>query len=751
MKALRLGFVLAMASASAGCLRPPTPSQSTTSEAGGLASGPSTPYVWRNVEILGGGLVSGITFSERVEGLVYARTDVGGAYRRDPGSETWKPLLAWLGRDKAHYLSVESLALDPTDPDRVYLAVGMYAKSWAETGAMLRSTDRGRTWTTTDLPIKMGGNEWGRMCGERLAVDPNLPSRVFFGSRQDGLLVSEDHGATWDKRAGLPKGTGDNPIGVSAVLFDAASGKPGQPTPVIYAAVDQSEGSIMRSLDSGRSWSPLSEQPQGMLACHIELDEKGKLWATYGNGPGPNDVTDGAVYSFDLESKAAKDVSPLEPSSGDTFGYSGLALDRSRPGRAIVATIDRWTHKDEIFLTTDGGITWTPIIKTAKWDLNGAEWITLHEETVKPTWIGDVDIDPFDPNHATFVAGIFTTTNLDLAETGQPVEFQYTTQGIEESVVNVLVSPPEGAPLLSGVKDFCGLRHEDLDQSPSRGAYNPPCQETTGLDFAELQPSLVVRTGTVWGFSDQPEPHGAISKDGGLNWTGFSSEPPGAKSGGMVAMTADGSSLVWVFKHHRAVVSKDHGKTWKPVEGLRPSADVPDWSAYDLQPAADRVDPQRVVIYDALNGQLYSSRDGGASFRVGAKGLPSLQVYSLMVADIEAVPGRSGHLWISTGSQLFRSVDGGDTVTSLQSVSESYGVGIGRAAPGSKYPTIFVSGLVNGSRGVFRSTDEGVSWTRVSDHEHQYGLVNVVEGDPRVFGRVYLGPPGRGIVVGEPE
>ena len=46
------------------------------------------------------------------------------------------------------------------------------------------------------------------------------------------------------------------------------------------------------------------------------------------------------------------------------------------------------------------------------------------------------------------------------------------------------------------------------------------------------------------------------------------------------------------------------------VNGLRESADVPDWSASDLQPAADRVDPKRVVIYDALERVLYFSNDG---------------------------------------------------------------------------------------------------------------------------------------------
>jgi xyloglucan-specific exo-beta-1,4-glucanase len=752
MSTARLWSLAALAVFPAACLTPPTPrsSEASGSTLDGTGS-KSEPYTWRNVVIIGGGYVSGITFSREVEGLVYARTDVGGAYRLDPGSESWQPLLDWVGRDEAHYLGIESLALDPTNPDRLYLAVGLYTKSWAGTGAMLRSKDRGRTWERTEMSIQMGGNEWGRSCGERLAVDPNQPSHVFFGSRQAGLLVSADSGATWEKRPGLPAGTGNDPIGITAIVFDAKSGKPGLATPVIYAAVDQAGGSVMQSQDAGKTWATLKGQPKGMLACHIELDERGLLWATYGNGPGPNDVTDGAVYILDPKNGTTTDVTPLKPSAGDKFGYAGLAVDHTQPGRVLVTTIDRWTHKDEIFFTKDGGRTWRPIARTARWDVNGAHWATLHRDAIVPWWMGDIDLDPFDPKHVKISAGIWSTTNLDKAEASKPVEFRLTNHGIEESVANVLLSPPQGAPLLSGLKDFCGLRHVRLDQSPPDGAYNPPCQETTGLDIAELQPNVVVRTGTVWGHSDQPEPNGLLSTDGGTTWQGFGSVPPGAKTGGMVAITADGSSVVWTFKHDPAMVSRDRGKTWQKVKGLRRSADVPDWSASDLQPAADRVDPKRVVIYDALEGVLYFSNDGGATFQKGAESLPAIPNYALMVADIEAVPGQSGHLWISTGKELYRSTDGGKSADPVVSVEESYGVGIGIAPSGAEYPTVFLSGQVDGTKGVFRSTDEGGRWVRVSDDDHEYGTVNVLEGDPRVFGRVYLGPSGRGIVVGEPR
>jgi xyloglucan-specific exo-beta-1,4-glucanase len=46
--------------------------------------------------------------------------------------------------------------------------------------------------------------------------------------------------------------------------------------------------------------------------------------------------------------------------------------------------------------------------------------------------------------------------------------------------------------------------------------------------------------------------------------------------------------------------------------------------------------------------------------------------------------------------------------------------------------------------------DAGATWQRINDHGHQYGnFGEALTGDPRVFGRVYVGTNGRGIIVGE--
>ena len=65
-------------------------------------------------------------------------------------------------------------------------------------GAIISSVDAGETWTFSELPFKVGGNMPGRGMGERLAVDPNDNTIIYFGARSgNGLWKSVDQGVTF--------------------------------------------------------------------------------------------------------------------------------------------------------------------------------------------------------------------------------------------------------------------------------------------------------------------------------------------------------------------------------------------------------------------------------------------------------------------------------------------------------------------------------------------------------------------------
>jgi photosystem II stability/assembly factor-like uncharacterized protein len=263
-KTLVLGFI------GISCLNPgATSNEPKVPDAPGAtapaASFEAGPYVWKSVAINGGGFVSGVIFSPVEKDLLYARTDIGGAYRFNPKEKSWIPITDHLSRDDANYMGIESMAPDPVDPNRLYMAVGTYTQSWAGAGAIMRSNDRGDSWQVTPMTIKMGGNEYGRSGGERLAVDPHKPNIVLFGSRRDSMWKSSDSGKTWQKLDTFPFKLDQQRLGIPFVVFDAKRGKKGSATPVVYAGLGQKDESLFRTKDGGTTWEAVPGQPTGVM------------------------------------------------------------------------------------------------------------------------------------------------------------------------------------------------------------------------------------------------------------------------------------------------------------------------------------------------------------------------------------------------------------------------------------------------------------------------------------------------------
>jgi photosystem II stability/assembly factor-like uncharacterized protein len=737
-----------------------------------MAGGQASRYGWRNAEIVGGGFVPGIVFNQSEAGLVYARTDIGGAYRWDARPGRWLPLLDWVGWDQWGYTGVISLATDAVDPDRVYLAVGTYTiPSWdPNNGAILRSRDRGRSWQVSPLPFRLGGNMPGRGIGERLAIDPNRNNILYFGVRGgNGLWRSTDHGATWARveTFGNPgnfvpdpndtSGYNSDNLGVLWTVFDKRTGSRRRPTGTIYVGVADKDNMLYRSTDSGATWTRVPGQPTGYLPHKAVFDDtSGYLYLATSDTSGPYDGGRGDVWRLDTATDTWLRVSPVPSTDGgDYFGYSGLTIDRRNPGTLMVATQISWWPDVIFFRTTDAGATWTRAwtfgayperINRYDIDISAAPWLTwnstpaLPEQAPKLGWMTEsVEIDPFDSDHFLYGTGatIYGSGNLTDWDTGGTVHIAVSVKGLEECAVLDLISPPSGAHLLSAVGDVGGFVHTDFDTGGEMYA-NPTISTTTSLDYAELAPSVIVRVGN----NGPGSPHFGISGDGGTSWRPAGTEPSGVSGGGTVALGADGTRIVWAPGGTAISHSTDSGATWTASTGVPAGATV----------ESDRVDP--TLFYAFVAGTFYVSTDGGASFAAagtGASGLPADGN-----ARFKAVPGHRGDVWLAGGKTgltygLWHSTDAGASFTRLSTVDEADAVGFGKAAPRHGYPALFTTARIGGVRGIFRSDTGGHTWVRVNDDRHQYAWTGqAITGDPRVFGRVYLATNGRGVIVGEP-
>ncbi|HEY4760012.1 MAG TPA: xyloglucanase, partial [Thermoguttaceae bacterium] len=197
-------------------------------------------YDWNSVTIKANGFIDGIVYNPAAPDTVYIHTDMGGAYRWDQTDSKWMPMNDWSQWNdwSPQNLGVETLAVDPTDANRVYMAAGTYMSPTA----IMRSTDGGRTWLRTDVSgINSNGNGSARNAGERMNVDPNSPNILYYGTRDDGLWKSTDYGASWARVTAFPSIGDDSGFsantGIVWTLFDKSSSTPGTATQTIYAGV----------------------------------------------------------------------------------------------------------------------------------------------------------------------------------------------------------------------------------------------------------------------------------------------------------------------------------------------------------------------------------------------------------------------------------------------------------------------------------------------------------------------------------
>ncbi|ANY71074.1 xyloglucanase [Paenibacillus sp. BIHB 4019] len=731
---------------------------------------PSEAYTWKNVVTGGGGgFVPGFVFNKKEPGLLYARTDVGGAYRYNAATGSWKALLDHVGWDEWNKTGVDALATDPIDPNRLYIAAGSYTNEWdPHNGYIMRSTDKGDTWQETQLPFKIGGNMPGRSMGERLMVDPNKNNILYFGARSgNGLWKSTDYGVTWSKVTAFPNPGNfvEDPtypyladkMGLAWITFDQSTGSPGTATQTIYVGVADTASSIYRSTNGGTTWSAVAGQPTGYLPHHGELDSNGQLYVTYSNGTGPYNGSKGDVWRLNTATGVWTNISPVPSSSADNyFGYGGLAVDAQHPGTLIVATLNSWYPDANLYRSTDSGATWKPIWKYSSYpnrdfsytqDISAAPWLDWGVSSAPPEvspklgWmIGDIEIDPFNSDRMLYGTGatVYGTTNLTAWDSGGKVALSVMAKGIEETSIKELISPPTGAHLLSAMLDVSGYRHNDLTAAPAKMFISP--SSSTSIDFAELNAGFIARVGNADKAKYPNEKSIALSYDGGTNWYSPNAEPSATTGGGFIAVAADNSSLVWSTSDVGVYYSKTTGNSWTASTGIPAGAKV----------VSDRVNKNK--FYGAAAGKFYVSTDGGATFTMSAAaGLPAAGNMKF-----KALPGVEGDIWLAGGNEssgvygLWHSTNSGASFTKLSNVEEADVVGFGMAAPGQTYPALYISAQIDQVRGFFRSDNGGANWVRINDDQHQYAFTGeTITGDPRIFGRVYIGTNGRGIVYGD--
>ncbi|WP_343691562.1 T9SS type A sorting domain-containing protein [Chitinophaga sp.] len=687
----------------------------------------STSYTWKNVAIGGGGFVSAIIPSRTEQNLVYARTDVGGAYRWNAATSSWVSLLDWVSEDEVGFLGVESLATDPQLPNRVYMLVGISYFNGGKT-AILRSDNYGNTFTVKDVTtqFKAHGNGLGRQAGEKLVVDPHNSNILYCGTRWNGLFRSTDAGATWSRLNSLDVTTTPNENGISFVMLDGSSVSGGATQRIIVGVSRSGSTNLYRSDNGGQSFSAISGATTAFMPHRAALASNGNLYITYGNGAGPSGywslpepMDNGQIWKYNIGSGAWTNITP----AGFNKAFGGISVDPSNPNRIVASTINTYMNQngawgDRMFLSTNGGSGWVDVVDRGfTMNPDGITWISGHAIH----WAGSIEFDPFNTERVWVTSGNGIFVNDHISTSGT---WRFAVKGLEETVPLGLVSIPNG-PVISVIGDYDGFRHAN-DPGQYAPIHQPQMGTTTGLAVAAQNTSKIVRVGNSMYYSN----------DMGLNWTQAGMNG----TQGQVALSANGNTILHCPGGSSVTYrTTNNGSSWSAVSGL---------SISEARPVGDPVNSNKFYAYNPGNGAFMVSTNGGTSFsQAGSVAGGGSKI-------IRLAPGLEGHVWVALGNGgLARSTNSAQSFAAINGVSYCGAVGFGVTASGAKYPTIFIWGTISNVKGIYRSTDQGVSWVRVNDDAHEYGGPangQFVQGDMNVFGRVFMSTAGRGIVYGEP-
>jgi len=649
----------------------------------------------------------------------------GGVWKTTDAATVWKPIF-----DKQPVASIGALAVSISDPNVLYAGTGEtdIRSDLASGSGVYKSTDSGATW------VNVGLKDTRQIA--KIAIDPGNPDTVYvaalghaYGPNPErGVYKSIDGGATWKHTLdqGPDVGAADLAIAIHKprVLF-ASMWNAHRPPWSTYAPIAGPGSGIYRSTDGGDTWQPctghgLPDGEWGRTGVAVSADgqrvyaliEAKKAGLYVSNDGGLNwtlansdprltgrawyfscitvDPSDASViympnvalmYSVD----GGKTVSVLRGAPGGD-DYHELWVDPSNGAHLVLGTdqgttisLDRgqtwstWYNQPTAQLyhvTTDDGFPY--VVYGAQQDSGAAAALsrTDHNQITPRDWFpaggsesGYIAVDPKDPNILYESGSYGAVARWDKQ------------RSLSQDIT------PWPVPIFG----------TDISQRKYRDPWTPslafsPVDKTSlylgaqyvlkttdgGLHWTEISPDLTGSTATP-AHSEAVAPSGNPSTRSAIGSSQHAPTPANAIARGYgtlstVAPSYVDKDVIWTGSDTGVIsVTRDGGKTWATVTPPAMQSETQSWSRVSL------IDPSHfdaAVAYAAVERHrmddqtpyLYRTSDYGKTWKAITSGFAAPSFVNAVRQD----PQQPNLLFAGTEFGVYISFDNGDQWQPLQ-------------------------------------------------------------------------------------
>ncbi len=587
-------------------------------------------------------------------------TPAGGLWKTSDGGVSWT-----TGTDNLPVLGVSDIAINPNDPDTMYIATGDgdLGSLSAFTGTpggdtksigILISVNGGLTWDTT-------GMNWNVMSQKhirRLLIDPANPD-ILLAATSDGIYKTIDAGQTWTST-------------VSGYFMDMDF-KPGNSSTVYASSYDDTNGNaqIFVSNDNGDSWGVVSSFT-GINRIKLAVSPADPTYV----GALCSDASNNGLYGIYFSANSGASFSLLYSPSinlldwsydGSAAGGQGeydlcYAISPLDINEQYVGGVNNWK-------TTDGGSTWNLISMWTGWPGQNPNGV--------PVVHADKHFFAYCPSNASLFyecndGGIYNTADggltwNDLTNGMEISQFYKISVSATNSTLNIGGLQDNGSKKLDGGSwsfatggdgTDCIIDYTDPNVMyagyvngviyRSTDAFVNYLNQTTISDNIPGQPSgswitpVAINPTNPYslyaGYQDVYK-----TEDRGDSWTQLSSNLTAGYDLKFLAVAPSDTQTIYSGTHYYLYVTNDQGNNWTDITPVTP--------ATISGIAISSSDPNTAWVtlsgYDA-GEKVYKTSNGGGSWMNISGTLPNLPVNCIVYQA-----GSNDGLYIGTDVGVF--------------------------------------------------------------------------------------------------